>query len=157
MSVPPSERYFEDYEVGVPEEFGAYEITEREIVEFATRYDPQPFHLDAAAARASIFGGLIASGWMTAGVMMRLLCDHYVSKASSMGSPGVDELRWVQPVRPGDVLRVRITPTEARRSTSKPDRGVVRSFTEVLNQRGEPVMTVRSMGMYRCRDAAERG
>lgn len=154
MSVPPSQRWFEDYPVGVAEEFGDYPVTEQEIVEFASRYDPQSFHLDAEAARRSIFGGLIASGWMTAAVMMRLLCDHYVSKVASLGSPGVDELRWVTPVRPGDRLRVRVTAVEARRSTSKPDRGVVRAFIEVLRQDGEVVMTVRSMGMYRCRTPA---
>lgn len=149
--LPPRERWFDDFHVGDSFAFGAYAITEREIVDFASRWDPQSFHLDHAAAAASHFGGLVASGWMTAGVMMRLLCEHFISPEASMGSPGLDELRWLQPVRPGDVLGVRVEVLEARPSRSKPDRGVLRLREEVLNQRGEVVMSVLAMAMMRRR------
>lgn len=152
MSTPAAERFFEDYTVGMVDEFGAYEVTEQEIVEFARRYDPQPFHIDPEAARASVFGGLIGSGWMTGSIMMRLMVDHYISRTASMGSPGLDEIRWVRPVRAGDVLRVRITVTGAKRSASKPDRGVIWFENVVLDARsGDVVMTCKGMGMYRCR------
>jgi acyl dehydratase len=152
VTVPPKERYFEDYLPGETVEFGDHLITEAEIVEFARRYDPQAFHVDPAAAQASPFGGLIASGWMTASVAMRMIVDGFISERSGMGSPGVDELRWPRPVRPGDRLRVRSTILEARRSSSKPDRGVLHILTEVLNQRDETVMTMKGWGIYRCRD-----
>ena len=151
MSVPIKERYFEDYRVGESFEFGDYLVTEQEIVEFARRYDPQPFHVDKEAARASLFGGLIASGWMTGSVMMRLAVDHLISPVSSMGSPGIDELRWPRPVRPGDRLRVRATVLEAKRSQTKPDRGMIQFLQEAINQDGEVVMSIRGWGMYRCR------
>jgi acyl dehydratase len=153
MTVPFKERYFEDYEVGESVEFGDYAVTEQEIVEFAKRYDPQPFHVDPAAGAKTIYGGLIASGWMTGSIMMRLLVDHFISPVASMGSPGIDEVRWHKPVRPGDRLRVRVTVHEKRRSESKPDRGVIRMSQEALNQNGEVVMSYRGMGMYRCRGA----
>lgn len=153
MTVPFKERYFEDYEVGESVEFGDYAVTEQEIVEFAKRYDPQPFHVDSAAGAKTIYGGLIASGWMTGSIMMRLLVDHFISPVASMGSPGIDEVRWHKPVRPGDRLRVRVTVHEKRRSESKPDRGVIRMSQEALNQNGEVVMSYRGMGMYRCRGA----
>ncbi len=156
MRVPATERCFEDYAVGDVDQFGAYAVTEQEIVEFARRYDPQPFHIDADAARSSIYGGLIASGWMTGAVMMRMLVDHYISPVASLGSPGLDEIRWLKPVRAGDVLRVRVTITVAKRSSSKPDRGTIWMTDEVLNQRGETVMTCKAMGMYRCRQPAPR-
>ena len=146
-----TERYFEDYVPGSVHELGTTSISEAEIVEFARRYDPQPFHVDAEAARHTQFGGLIASGWQTAGLMMRLAVDHYLSSAASLASPGVDEVRWTQPVRPGDTLSVRATVLEARVSTSKPDRGLVRTFFEVLNQRGEIVMTVKGINVLKRR------
>ncbi len=149
--VPAHERYFEDYAVGAIYEFGEVAVSAADIVEFARRYDPQPFHVDAEAAAASPFGGLIASGWHTAALMMRLLVDNYVSSVAGLASPGVDELRWVRPVRPGDRLRLRVEVLEARRSVSKPDRGILRSALTVLNQADETVMTVRSLGMLRCR------
>jgi acyl dehydratase len=152
MPVPPSERYFEDYVVGESMTYGDYVVTEEEIRGFAERYDPQPFHIDPEAARQSIFGGLIASGWNTASISMRMLVDHFVSRRSGLGSPGIDELRWHQPVRPGDRLKVRSTVTEARRSKSKPDRGLVRVRHETLNQRDEVVMSFSGMSLYRCRD-----
>jgi acyl dehydratase len=113
------------------------------ILEFACRYDPQTMHTDPAAAARGFFGGLIASGWHTAALMMRLFAAHFLSPASSLASPGIDELRWLRPLRPGDVLSLRVTVTEARRSHSKPEQGVVRSFVEVLNQNGEVVMSLR--------------
>lgn len=149
----PADRYFEDYPTGSVYEFGSIAVEEKEILDFARRFDPQPFHTDPEAARHSIYGGLIASGWHTAGLMMRLLVEHYLSPASSLGSPGVDELRWLKPVRPGDVLSLRVTVGEATRSRSKPDRGSVRSLTEVRNQRGEVVMTVKATTLMRCRAA----
>ena len=113
-AVPFRQRWFEDYRVGEIAEFGDHLVTEAEIVEFATRYDPQPFHVDAQAAKQSIYGGLIASGWMTASCAMRMLVDHYISPIASMGSPGMDEVRWLAPVRPGDRLRMRVTVLESR-------------------------------------------
>jgi acyl dehydratase len=154
MTVPLKERYFEDYTAGEVFVYGDHEVTEQEIVEFARRYDPQPFHVDADAARDSIYGGLIASGWMTGSIMMRMLVDHFLSPLSGMGSPGIDELRWFKPVRPGDRLRVRLTLLETRRSQTRPDRGLIQVQQEALNQDGEVVMLVRSSGMYRCRPAA---
>ncbi len=153
MTVPFRERWFEDYRVGEVHEFGDYLVTADEIVDFARRYDPQVFHVDAEAAKATNFGGLVASGWMTASVMMRMLVDHVISPRSSMGSPGIDELRWLKPVRPGDRLHGRLEIVEARRSVSKPDRGIVRMHQQVVDQHGDVVMSYRGMGMYRCRPA----
>ncbi len=155
--VPPLQRWFEDYPVGEVAEFGDRLVTEAEIVEFAGRYDPQPFHIDAEAARDSIFGGLIASGWMTASCAMRMLVDHYISPQASLGSPGIDALRWLQPVRPGDRLRMRVTVLESRRSQSKPDRGSIRFHWELLRQDGTTVMTMTGWGMYRTRPGAGGG
>jgi len=146
-----SERYFEDYPPGEVFEGGAVAISESDITEFARRYDPQTMHTDPAMAVQGFFGGLIASGWHTAALMMRLFAAHFLSPASSLASPGIDELRWLKPVRPGDVLSLRVTVTEARRSRSKPDQGVVRSFVEVLNQNGEAVMSLKPISLIRCR------
>jgi acyl dehydratase len=153
MAIPLQSRWFDDFQVGERFEFGAYEVTEQEIIDFARRYDPQPFHLDHAAAAASHFGGLVASGWMSNGVLMRLLCDHFIPRVSSMGSPGVDEVRWLKPVRPGDVLRARVEVVETRPSRSKPDRGVMSCRHELVNQKDEVVLSMRGMGMYRRRPA----
>lgn len=141
---PPAERYFEDYHVGLVDEFGEAIVTAEEIIEFARRYDPQTMHTVPG-------NGLIASGWHTAAMVMRLFVEHYLSKVATLPSPGIDELRWARPVRPGDRLRVRVTVTETRRSQSKPDRGMVRSLVEVLNQDGDVVMTLRPMNLMRCR------
>ncbi len=146
-----STRWFEDFQPGDVASFGDHVMSEAEIIAFATQYDPQPFHLDAEAAKSSIFGGLIASGWNTASVVMRMIVDHYLFTESSMGSPGIDALRWLKPVRPGDRLHVRMTVLESIPSRSKPDRGVVRSRTEALNQNGEVVMSMLGMSMYRRR------
>jgi acyl dehydratase len=150
--IPPAERYFEDYHVGLVDEFGDVTVTAEAIVEFARLYDPQTMHTDAAAAAQGPFGGLIASGWHTASMTMRLFVEHYLSKVATLPSPGLDELRWLRPVRPGDTLRVRVTVTEARRSRTKPDRGIVRSLVEVFNQNDEAVMTQRPMNLMRCRN-----
>jgi acyl dehydratase len=143
-------RYFEDLVIGSVLETASVTVTEAEIVEFAKRYDPQPFHIDKAAAEKSIYGGLIASGWHTASLAMRLMVDAR-GQSAGLGSPGIDELRWIKPVRPGDTLRVRWALVEARRSQSKPDRGLTRSKCEMTNQDGEVVMTYVGMGFVRCR------
>lgn len=154
MAVPFKERYFEDFRPGEVIEFGDYLVTEEEIVDFARRYDPQPFHVDRRAAAESIYGGLIASGWMTGSIMMRLLVDHFIAPASSMGSPGVDEVRWSRPVRPGDRLHVRVTIVDTKRSQSKPDRGIVQVQQEMINQQGDTVMSLRGMSLSKCRTPA---
>jgi acyl dehydratase len=153
-TVPPAERYFEDYRVGLVSEFGEVVVTAEEIVEFARRYDPQPMHIDPVSASQGPFGGLIASGWHTAALVMQLVVANYLSRVATLPSPGIDELRWVRLVRPGDRLRVRSTVMEANRSRSKPDRGMVRSLVEVLNQNDELVMSFRPMNLMRCRSAA---
>ena len=151
METPLKQRWFEDYAPGEIFEFGDYLVTETEIVEFAQRYDPQPFHVDPEAAKASLFGGLVASGWMTVSVVMRMLCDHFISTCSSLGSPGVDQVRWLLPVRPGDRLRVRVTIVSVQGSRSKPDRGVIVARQEALNQDGQIVMSLDGRSMHRCR------
>lgn len=140
--------YLEDFAPGQVRESRLRVLTKDEIIAFARVYDPQPFHIDEDAAARSVFGGLIASGWQTVGVMMRLMWDTFLSETASLGSPGCDEIRWLKPVRPGDALRARFTITEVVPSRSKPDRGIVRTFTEVLNQHGDVVMTVRGLGMF---------
>jgi acyl dehydratase len=134
FTAPIDDRYFEDYQGGAVYEYGYATVAEEEVIAFARRFDPQPFHADPELATAGPFGGLIASGWHTAGIFMRLFADHYLSRVASLGSPGVDELRWPVPVRPGDRLRLRTTIIEARPSRSKPDRGLVRTRAELLNQ-----------------------
>ncbi len=148
------DRYFDDYVVGATYEFGDIEINEEEIIEFADRYDPQAIHTDPAAAATGPFGGLIASGWQTGGLMMRLFVDHYLSRVASIASPGIDELRWHKPVRPGDRLSLRVTVVEVLPSRSKPDRGIVRSLIEVLNQDREIVMSMIAMNMLLRRKSA---
>ncbi len=145
-------RYFEDYVVGEDREAGRTTLSEAEIIDFATKYDPQDFHTDAEKAAAGPFGGLIASGWHTAAAAMRLLVDGYLSSASSLGSPGLDELRWLAPVRPDDELTVRIKVLDARRSSSKPDRGLLFSKVEVFNAEGVLVMMMKAVNVVACRD-----
>jgi len=145
------EFYFEDYVPGIVREFGSITVSESEFVDFGKRYDPQDFHVDPVAAANGPFGGLIASGWHTCALMMRMFADNYLSKVSSLGSPGIDELRWLKPVRPGDTLRVRASVLETKRSRSKPDRGIVHTLTEVLNQNGEVVLSAKAMTLIRCR------
>ena len=121
---------------------------------FATAYDPQSFHIDRDAAAQSMFGGLIASGWHTASLMMRLLAQGFLSPASSLGSPGIDELRWLLPVRPGDRLSGRVTVLSAQPSRSKPDRGIVITLVEMRNQAGETVLSLKPVNLLRRRPAA---
>lgn len=147
FSTPVEDRYFEDYPAGAVYEFGPITVEESEVIAFAKRFDPQPFHMDPEAARQSAFGRLIASGWHTASLMMRLFVDHYLSRVASLGSPGVDELRWLKPVFPGDRLSARVTVLEATPSRSKPDRGIIRSQVEVLNQHHEVVMTLKAVNI----------
>ena len=143
---------FEDFVPGSVRTFGAILVTEEEIIEFARRYDPQVFHTDPVAARKTVYGGLVASGWHTAAMAMRLIVEHYLSRVASVGSPGVDEVRWLKPVRPLDELSVRVTVLEARRSESKPDRGLVRSLVEVLNQDMAVVMSFKGVNILLCRE-----
>jgi len=140
-------RYFEDYAVGAIFECGTVVVDETEIIAFASRYDPQPFHIDPVAAAHGPYGGLIASGWHTIALTMRRLVEQYLSEASSLGSPGIDEVRWLKPVRPGDELRVRVVVLDARPSRSKPDRGLIRAAIEVGNQRDEPVLTMVAINL----------
>ncbi|GAA3546896.1 MaoC family dehydratase [Nocardioides daeguensis] len=144
--------YLEDFPLGATWELGAYQVTETAIVEFGTQFDPQPFHTDVEAARGSSFGGLVASGWHTSAITTRILVDELYSRAASLGSPGVEEIRWTRPVRPGDSLSVRFTVTESRPSASKPDRGVVHCLVETLNQDGDVVMTLRGAMFFARRD-----
>ena len=152
FTTPIEDRYFEDYVPGDVHEFGSIVAEESEMIAFARRFDPQLFHTDPVAAKQSIFGGLIASGWYTAGLMMRLYVDHYLSHIASLSSPGVDELRWLKPVRPGDSISIRITVTDTKRSNSKPDRGIVHSYIEVLNQHSEIIMSMKATNFLACRE-----
>jgi acyl dehydratase len=141
-------RYFEDFTEGDTVELGNFTYTESEIIDFARLYDPQPMHTDPEAARESIYGGLIASGWQTATSYMRRLVDGVIRDSASLGSPGLENLRWLKPVRPGDALRARLTILEARPSNSRPDWGIVRSRGEVLNQKDEVVMSVEAVNFF---------
>ena len=146
-------RYFEDYALGSTRECGSVSVDEASIIAFAKEFDPQPFHVDPAAAAAGPFGGLIASGWHTAALVMRLLVDNYLSAEASLGSPGLDEIRWPYPVRPGDTLRVRATVVESRRSLSKPDRGIIKTLVEAVNQDGRTVMRATAINFMLVRPA----
>ena len=147
-------RYFEDYVPGTALDCGTFTLSEADIIAFARQYDPQPFHVDPMAAKSGPFGGLIASGWHTTSMLMRHLVDYYVSPESSIGSPGVDDIRWPRPVRPGDTLRIRATVLEARRSASKPDRGIVKTLAELTNQDGDVAMRLTANNFILLRDPA---
>lgn len=149
---PPEDRYFEDYVPGAVHEFGSISVDEQEVIEFGRRYVPLSYHIDKEAARKSIYGGLIASGWQTAALTMRIYTENYLSHVANLGSPGGDELRWNKPVFPGDQLSVRATVMEARRSESRPDRGIVRTFIEVVNQNLEVVMSMKMVNFVKCRN-----
>jgi acyl dehydratase len=140
--------YFEDLVVGDTMELGSVEVTSAAIIEFAERFDPQPFHVDPVAAEQSPFGGLIASGWHTCAMYMRLLCDGMVNDSSSQGGSGMDDLRWLAPVRPGDTLRARFTVLDARPSATKPDRGYVTFRSEMVNQDDVVVLRMIGHGLY---------
>jgi len=154
FSRPIADRYFEDYVEGDVHSFGTIAVELDEVIAFAKRFDPQTIHTDPEAAKDGPFGGLIASGWHTAGLMMRLYVVHYLTHVASLASPGLEELRWLKPVRPGDALSVRVTVLKAVASKSKPDRGAITSFIEVINQAGEIVMTIRSVNIIRKRPTA---
>jgi len=154
--VPREDRYFEDYLPGAVYEYGYLTVTEAEILDFARRFDPQPIHIDPAFAGAGPFGGLIASGWHTASLMMRLFVDHYLSLVASLASPGIDELRWPAPVRPGDRLRLRTTIVEARPSRSRAGRGLVRTKGELINQDDRTVLDLVAMNLLGLRESGHQ-
>ena len=139
---------YEDMEVGKTYEVGSHTFTREEIVEFAQKFDPQPFHLDETAAVESPFRGLVASGWHTCSVMMGMLVRNLLADSTSMGSPGIDEIRWLKPVRVGDTITMMNVIVDKRVSQSKPDRGIVSTRWEGINQHGETVITVRSNGIF---------
>jgi len=157
FKTPVEDRYFEDYVPGSVYEFGRTTFDEESIVAFGKQFDPQLFHTDPDGAKSTIYGGLIASGWHTASLMMRECVRYYLPRAASLGSPGVDELRWNLPVRPGDILTVRMTILEATRSRSKPDRGIVVSTFEVLNQDRKVVMSAKGVNFISCRSPQSNG
>ena len=146
-------RYFEDFQIGDSSELGPVTVTEAEIVEFAERFDPQPFHVDARAAQASPFGGLIASGWHTTALFMGMFVRGVLLESASLGSPGVEEIRWTAPVRPGDTLRGRSTISDVQPSATNPRRGTVITTNEVVNQHGEVVMRLKARGFFARRPA----
>jgi acyl dehydratase len=147
--------YFDDYAPGTTFDCGSVSVDEAEIISFAKTFDPQALHVDPEAAARGPFGGLVASGWHTSALVMRQLVEHYLAGAASLGSPGLDEIRWPYPVRPGDTLRVRATVVEARRSLSKPDRGIVRTMAEAMNQDNRPVMRATAINFFRVRPAPD--
>lgn len=146
--VPVPKLYFEDFKPGNVAEYGPRLVTREEIVAFAGEFDPQPMHLDEEMGRASMLGGLAASGWHTCCIMMRLIADGFLLDSSSMGGPGVDEVRWLAPMRPGDRVTVRASVLEARASNSRPDRGFVKFLFEVLDQNGTLLMTLATPLMF---------
>ncbi len=145
--------FYEDLVVGSKRTFGHYEVTREEVLTFASAYDPQPFHLDDAAAAETYFGRISASGWHTCSMTMRMMVDSWKEEATaSLGSPGIDELRWLQPVYPGDVLRVESELIEKRRSASRPDMGITKTRQTTFNQKDEPVLSMVANGLIRVRD-----
>jgi acyl dehydratase len=153
FSVPIDDRYFEDYVEGSVFEFGPTAIEEDEIIAVAKRFDPQSFHIDPEKAVRGPFKGLIASGWHTVGLMTRLFMENYLSAVASLGSPGLDEVRWHAPVRPGDRLHLRVAILETRPSRSKADRGLVISLVEAINQNGAIVCSFKAMNLLTKRGA----
>lgn len=146
--------YWEDFQPGKTFDLGSYEVPLDEIVAFAEHYDPQGFHVDEAAAKASPFGGIVASGWHTSAISQRLLVQQLLSRSACQGSPGVEELRFLKPVRPGDVLCGRLEVLDTQPSGRRPDRGTVTSRCELENQRGEVVLSMASRIMFRRREPA---
>lgn len=149
--------FWEDFDVGQVNEYGRQLVSSEEIKAFAAEFDPQPMHLDEEAARATLVGGLCASGWHTCAIMMRMVADGFVLNSSSMGAPGVEEIRWLAPVRPGDTLRVRVTVLDKKASQSRPLLGFVGLLFEVLNDAGICVMTSRTNMMFARRTSATAG
>ncbi|MBX3550461.1 MAG: MaoC family dehydratase [Xanthobacteraceae bacterium] len=144
---------YEDFEVGSVKSFGPRLVTREEIIEFATEFDPQPMHLDEEAANRSMLKGLSGSGWHTCAIMMRIIYDGFLHESSSLGAPGVDEVRWIRPVRPNDELTIRITILEKRDSGSRPQVGIVRFNLEMTNAKGETVMASSYSGFFGKRNA----
>ena len=153
MSTPTY--FWEDFTPGLVKTFGPVQVERQAIIDFARQFDPQPFHLSEEAGKASLFGGLAASGWHTAALTMRLMCDGFLLDSSSLGSPGLDSLKWHKPVLAGDQLTARMTVLASRPMNSKPHVGLVQTRWETLNQRGEVVMTIESWAMFRRRTPGE--
>jgi acyl dehydratase len=151
FSTPPTDRFLEDYTVGATYVCGSFTVTEDEIIQFATLYDPQTMHINRDLAAKGPFGGIIASGWHTIARTMRLVVENFLPH-DGLAAPGIDELRWPRPVRPGDTLTLHATVQEARRSRSKPDRGLIHTLLEVLNQNGDVVMSMKPMNFVRARN-----
>jgi acyl dehydratase len=142
-------RYFEDFQPGEIFELGSHTVSADEIIAFGRQFDPQPFHVDPERARQSTFGGLVASGWHSAAIYMRLSVDGFIgASANSMGSPGIDGIKWLKPVRPGDTLKGRVTVLEVIASKSRPDRGTLKTLGELVNQDGDVVMQIRAVGFF---------
>ncbi len=150
FSTPASDRFFEDYTVGGTYVLGTFSVTDDDIIAFARQYDPQMMHIDRDLAAKGPFGELIASGWHTVGLTMRLVVDKFLPH-NGLAAPGIDELRWPRPVRPGDLLTVHATIQQARRSRTKPDRGLLHILLEVLNQDGDVVMSLKPVNLVRTR------
>jgi acyl dehydratase len=150
-----AKRYFEDFTPGMMIEHGPRRVTREEIVAFAAEFDPQPMHLDEEAARNSILGGLAASGWHTCCLLMRMACDGFVLDSSSMGAPGVDEVKWLKPLRPGTHITLRTTVLETRTSKNRPEMGLVKALMEVLDDEGGQIMTLTTSMLMGRRVAAE--
>lgn len=149
--------YWEDFKPGETREFGSVTPTREETIAFARAFDPQPFHLDDEAAAASMFGRLSASGWHTCAMTMRLMVDGFLNESASLGSPGMDNIKWLKPVYPGDTLTLRLTVVESRPMKSRPDVGLVKSITAMFNQDGDQVLHMEGYGMYRRRHPATAG
>jgi len=148
------QHYWEDLQPGSVRELGSVTVTTEDIKDFAEQFDPQPFHVDELAGSRSIFGNLCASGWHTCALAMRLTVENFLNEAASMGSPGVENLRWLKPVYPGDTLSLRYSVTESRGMRSRPDVGLVRASWEMFNQNGEKVLHMEGYGMFRRRTPA---
>ncbi|NDC61472.1 MAG: MaoC family dehydratase [Betaproteobacteria bacterium] len=146
--------YWEDFEVGQVRNLGTISPTREAIIAFASEFDPQPFHLDEEAAKASVFGGLCASGWHTCAMAMRLMVTHFLQETASMGSPGLDHIRWRKPVFPGDTLRLQTTVLETKPMGSRPDMGMTRNLWEMFNQHGDEVLRMEAWGMFKRRPSA---
>jgi acyl dehydratase len=152
FQTPPTDRFFEDYTVGATYICGSFTLTEDEIIAFANHYDPQMMHIDRDLAASGPFGGIIASGWHTVGKTMKLVVENFLPH-NGLAAPGIDELRWPRPVRPGDMLTLHATIQDARRSRTKPDRGLINTLLEVMNQNGEVVLSMKPMNLVRVRNA----
>lgn len=153
FATAPADRYFEDYTVGATYFCGSFSLTEDDMIRFASLYDPQAMHVDRALAARGPFGGIIASGWHTVALTMRLIVENYLPH-DGLAAPGIDELRWPCPVRPGDTLTLHATVRDARRSRGKPDRGLIQSTMEAINQDGSVAMSMKPMNLVRVRHPA---